>query len=90
MPSFMTMQGPNARVVRIVLNDHIRRNDTGTIIFRRLQYVGISSRRIRRIYHFVDIIAAEALVDDEEVVAVEMHRVGGVAVVDMVIHDDAD
>ena len=90
MPSFMTMQRPNARIIRIVLNNHIRRNDTCTVICRRLQYVCISSRRIRRIDHFIDIIAAEALVDDEEIVPVEMHRVGSVAVVDIVVHDDAD
>ena len=90
MPSFMTMEGPNARIIRIVLNDHIGRNNPSTIICRRLQYVGIPSRRIRRINHFIDIIAAETLVDDKEVVPVEMHGMGGVAVVDIVVHDNAD
>ena len=90
MPSFMTMQRPNARIVRIVLNDHIRRNDTGAIPCRRLQYVGVPPRRIGRIDHFIDIEAAEPLVDDEEIVPVEMHRVGSVAVVYIIVHDDAD
>ena len=90
MPSLVTMQGPNARIIRIVLNDYVRRNNIGTIVLRRLQDVGISSRRIRRVDDLVAIIGAEALIDDEEIVAVEVHRVGGVAVVDVVIQDDAD
>ena len=90
MPSFMTMQRPDARIVGVVLNDHIGWNDTSTIVVGWLQYVGISSRRIRRVNHFIDIIAAETLVDDEEIVPMEMHGVGGVAVVDIVVHNDAD
>ena len=84
MPSFVTVQGPNARIVCIVLNDHIGWNDTGTIICRRLQYMGIPPRRIRRIYHFIDIVAAKTLVDDKELVRVRGRvRVRIVRVIDL-------
>ena len=83
----MAMQRPHPRIIRIVLNDGIPRR----VRVRRLPHqMGIPPRRIGRVLHRGPVIDSLALVDDEEVVAVEMHRVGCVGGVDVVVEDDAD
>lgn len=89
MPSTMTMQRPHPRVVRIELDDGI---PWGIIVLRRLHDMGISPRRIRirQAGQGTFVQVAEALGEDEKVVAVEMHGVGGVGGADVVVENDAD
>ncbi len=87
MPRAMTVQRPHARIIRIKLYDCVPR---GRVVRRRLHDMSISSRRIRQIGHFGSVIEAVTLIDDEEVVAMEMHGVRGVFGGDVVVEDDAD
>ncbi len=52
--------------------------------------MGISPRRIRQVGHRSVVIVAVALIKDEEIVAVKMHRVSGVVGGDVVVENDAD
>ena len=85
----MTMQRPHSRVVRIELDDGI---PWGIIVLPRLHDMRISPRRIRirQAGQGTFIQVAEALGKDEKVVAVEMHGMGGVGGVDVVVENDAD
>lgn len=83
----MAMQRPNPRIVGIVLDDGVPR---GIRVYSLLHDVGIPPRRVRQVGHGSAVVGAVALVDDEEVVAVEVHGVRRVGGVDVVVENDAD
>ena len=72
MPRAMTVQRPNPRIVGLEL--HGQMTHVSPIWIPLPQHLGIASERVG----FVDRVAvpdARALGQDEEIVAVEMHRV---------------
>ena len=91
MPSTMTMQWPNARIIRIVLDDSIpRRCRVIWIQPGWLHHMRVSPDRIAKVAYRSAIGGTVALVDYKEIVAVKMHGVGGVEGIDGVIEHDAD
>ena len=85
MPSNMAMQRPHARIIRLELEHDIPRV-TGRII-RGLEELDVATLRVDLLDGAVPL--ADALGDDPEVVAVEVHGVGGVEA-EVVVDDDAD
>lgn len=83
----MAVQRPHSRVVRVKLDDCV---PWGYRVQCRLHDVGIPPRRIRIGLVARGVEGAEALGKDEKVVPVEMHGVGCVGGVDVVVENDAD
>lgn len=74
----MTMQRPHPRIIHIELQDHI----AGNSLVLRIQHgirqdVRIPPLGITRVDDRVTVVITVAFVEDEEIVAVEVHRMGG-------------
>ena len=85
MPSAMTVQRPHPRIVRLELHHQMTR----AVRTPLPQHLGIASLRVGHVPQG-PIPHAVALGQDEEVVAVQMHGVGGVGGVDEIGHVDED
>lgn len=83
----MTVQRPHPRIVRVELHHQM------TLVSRHViplaHHLGIASLRVIGV-PYAAIPHAGALGQDEEVVAVQMHRVGGVVGSNEIGHVDAD
>ena len=87
MPSAMTMQRPHPRIVRLELHHQMALAPRHRIPLPH--HLCIASLQIIKVARAA-IPDAAALGQDEEVVAVQMHGVGGVGGVDEIGHVDAD
>ena len=83
----MTMQRPHPRIIHIKLQNHITRRIS---ILCLRQDLCIPSLRISRIYDGATVIIAVSFVENEEVVTVEMHGVGGMIGGDVAAEDKPD
>ena len=81
MPRDVAVEGPRARVVRVVLQDDVGRV-RGVAV---LDELGVAALRVLRVGDAA-VPGADALGEHVEVVAVEVHGVGGV---ELVVDDEA-
>ena len=82
MPRNMAMERPHARIIRIVLQDDISRSGRTA----RLDDLHVATLRVGLMGYFA-VPGADAFGEDVEIVAVEMHGVGGW---EFVLDDEAD
>lgn len=87
MPSNVAVERPDARVIRVILNDHVTRvNSTVSVDACRLQELHVAPLGILYVSNG-SVPHADALGEDVEIVAMEMHRVRGS---DLILHNDAN
>lgn len=84
MPRDVAVQRPHARVVGVELQHQV----SGLGPHARLDELCVAALRVREIDAAVPV--ADALGQDPEVVAVQVHRVGGAGDEELVAKDDAD
>lgn len=87
MPGDVAVERPDARIVRVVLNDHVARaGSTVSVVGCRLQDLHIAPLGIFYVGNG-SVPCADAFGEDIEVMAMEMHRVRSG---DFVFHNEAD